>query len=110
VDSLVYEGLKWPELVPGILIKRYKRFLADVRIKGVKQVTAHCPNAGSMNGCCEPGRPVYLSYHDNLKRKLKYGWELIEMPTSLFGGEHPRPKPAGVRFSQSWYRAGAVRL
>ena len=81
----MYEGLKWPELIPGILVKRYKRFLADVKIKGGKLVTAHCPNTGSMNGCCEPGRPVYLSYHNSPNRKLKYGWELIEMPTSLVG-------------------------
>ncbi len=38
-----------------------------------------------MTECCEPGRPVYLSFHDNPKRKLKYTWELIEMPTSLVG-------------------------
>ena len=81
----MYEGLKWPELISGILVKRYKRFLADVEIKGGKIVTAHCPNTGSMKGCCEPGSPVYLSFHDNPRRKLKYTWELIEMPTSLVG-------------------------
>ena len=81
----MYEGLKWPELISGILIKRYKRFLADVKLSDGKNVTAHCPNTGSMKGCCEPGSPVYLSYHDNPKRKLKYTWELIEMPTSLVG-------------------------
>ena len=75
----------WPELIPGILVKRYKRFLADVEIKEGKVVTAHCPNTGSMQGCSEPGRPVYLSHHDNPKRKLNYTWELIEMPTSLVG-------------------------
>lgn len=48
-------------------------------------VTAHCPNSGSMKESCEPGRPVYLSHHDSPKRKLKYTWELIEMPTSLVG-------------------------
>jgi sugar fermentation stimulation protein A len=48
-------------------------------------VTAHCPNTGSMQDCCEPGRPVYLSVHDNPKRKLKYTWELIRMPDSLVG-------------------------
>ena len=77
--------LKWPELIPGILIQRYKRFLADVKLADGKIVTAHCPNTGSMQGCSEPGRPVYLSSHDNPKRKLKYTWELIEMPTSLVG-------------------------
>ena len=77
--------LKWPKLVRGILIKRYKRFLADVKLDNGKVVTAHCPNTGSMKGCCESGQPVYLSVHDNPKRKLKYTWELIEMPTSLVG-------------------------
>ena len=83
--TAVFDELKWPELTPGILIKRYKRFLADVKLNGGKVITAHCPNTGSMKGCCEPGRPVYVSFHDNPKRKLKYTWELIEMPTSLVG-------------------------
>ena len=48
-------------------------------------VTAHCPNSGSMLECSEPGRPVYLSRHNSPKRKLKYTWEIIEMPTSLVG-------------------------
>ena len=78
-------GLAWPQLIPGVLKKRYKRFLADVCLENGKVVTAHCPNTGSMQGCCEPGRPVYLSYHDDPKRKLKYTWELIAMPTSLVG-------------------------
>ena len=79
------EGLSWPELIPGILVKRYKRFMVDVKLKNGALVTAHCPNSGSMKACCAPGRPVYLSYHNNPKRKLKYTWELIEMPTSLVG-------------------------
>lgn len=78
-------GLAWPELIPGKLLKRYKRFLADVKLETGEIVTAHCPNTGSMKGCCEPGRPVYLSVHDNPKRKYKYTWELIAMPTSLVG-------------------------
>ena len=80
-----FNGLPWPKLIPGTLIKRYKRFLADVKLKDGTVVTAHCPNTGSMQGCSEPGRPVYLSLHDNPKRKLKYTWELIKMPTSLVG-------------------------
>ena len=78
-------GLIWPALFPGVLLKRYQRFLADVALDSGKTVTAHCPNTGSMSGCCEPGRPVYLSRHDSPRRKLKYTWELIEMPTSLVG-------------------------
>jgi len=79
------QGLSWPELIPGTLVKRYKRFLADVKLESGDLVTAHCANSGSMKECSEPGRPVYLSFHDNPKRKLKYTWEMIEMPTSLVG-------------------------
>ena len=77
--------LEWPQLIRGTLIKRHKRFLADVRLTDGEIVTAHCPNTGSMTGCAETGRTVYLSWHDNPNRKLKYTWELIEMPTSLVG-------------------------
>jgi sugar fermentation stimulation protein A len=78
-------GLPWPDLIPGTLEKRYKRFLADVKLADGSVVTAHCPNSGSMKACCEPGRPVYVSMSDNPKRKLKYTWELIRMPKSLVG-------------------------
>jgi len=78
-------GLRWPRLYRGRLIKRYKRFLADVSLDSGQIVTAHCTNSGRMTGCNQPGRPVYLSLHDNPKRKLKYTWEMIEMPTSLVG-------------------------
>jgi len=78
-------GLLWPQLIPGILIKRYKRFLADVKLENGEMITAHCANSGTMKECSQPGRTVYLSYHDNPKRKLKYTWELIDMPTSLVG-------------------------
>ncbi len=84
-NSTPSKGLTWPELIPGILVKRYKRFMADVKLAGGEVVTAHCPNSGSMLECCEPGRRVHLSFHDNPKRKLKYTWELIEMPTSIVG-------------------------
>ncbi len=77
--------IAWPVLTVGRLIRRYKRFLADVRLDTGETVTAHCPNSGRMIGCAEPGRPVYLSFHDNPKRKLRYTWELIDMPASLVG-------------------------
>jgi sugar fermentation stimulation protein A len=77
--------LKWPPLIQGTLIKRYKRFMSDVKLKNGHVVTAHCPNSGSMVECSEPGRTVYLSRHNNRKRKLKYTWEMIEMPSSLVG-------------------------
>jgi sugar fermentation stimulation protein A len=79
------QGIEWPVLIPGVLMKRYKRFLADVQLNDGSVVTAHCPNSGTMKACSESGRPVYLSFHDNPKRKLKYTWELIEMPDSLVG-------------------------
>ena len=77
--------LEWPKLIEGTLIKRYKRFLADIRLKNGHVVTAHCPNSGSMLECSEPGRRVYLSRHDTAKRRLKYTWEMIEIPQSLVG-------------------------
>lgn len=79
------KALLWPPLLAGNLIRRYRRFMADVRLTSGETVTAHCPNTGSMIGCSEPGRKVYLSYHDDPKRKLKYSWQLIEMPDSLVG-------------------------
>ncbi len=77
--------LDWPDLIRGRLIRRYKRFLADVQLDDGKQVTAHCPNSGRMTACNQPGQPVFLSLHDKPHRKLKYTWELIQMPTSLVG-------------------------
>lgn len=77
--------IKWPRLVQGTLIRRYQRFKADVRLRNGHVVTAHCPNSGSMLGCSEPGRPVYLSRHNSPGRRLKYTWEMIEMPSSLVG-------------------------
>ncbi len=79
------DGLAWPPLITGTLIRRYKRFLADVELEDGRVVTAHCPNTGSMQSCSTPGRRVYLSVHDNPKRKYPYTWELIAMPDSLVG-------------------------
>lgn len=78
-------GIPWPDLIPGTLIRRYKRFLADVQLENGHEVTAHCPNSGTMKACSDPGRRVYLSSHDNPRRKLKYTWEIIHMPDSLVG-------------------------
>jgi sugar fermentation stimulation protein A len=78
-------GLAWPKLIQGTLIKRYKRFMADVRLHNGHIITAHCPNSGSMLGCSEPGRPVYISRHDHAHRRLKYTWEIIDMPSSWVG-------------------------
>jgi sugar fermentation stimulation protein A len=59
--------------------------MADVRLRNGHVVTAHCPNSGSMLKCSEPGRRVFLSRPNNPKRRLRYTWELIEMPGSLVG-------------------------
>lgn len=78
-------GLPWPELFRGKLVRRYKRFLADVELEDGRVVTAHCANSGRMTTCSQPGRPVYVSFHDNPRRKLKYTWQLIRMPGAWVG-------------------------
>lgn len=65
-------------LVKGRLIRRYKRFLADVLLDGGEEVTATCPNTGSMIGLAEPGATVWLSVSDSLTRKYPHTWELVE--------------------------------
>ncbi|MFM2482150.1 DNA/RNA nuclease SfsA [Celerinatantimonas sp. YJH-8] len=67
-----------PELVPGILIRRYKRFLADIQMPDGTVITAHCANTGAMTGCAEPGWKVWLRDSQNPKRKCRYSWELVE--------------------------------
>ena len=65
-------------LIKGKLVKRYKRFLADVVLNDGKQVTVHCPNPGSMMNLTTEGAVVWLEPNDDPKKKLKYGWRLVE--------------------------------
>jgi sugar fermentation stimulation protein A len=71
-------------LVKGKLIKRYKRFFADVRL-AKEVVTAHCPNTGSMKGLLVEGNDVYLLPNNDPKKKLKYGLEIIKTRKNLVG-------------------------
>lgn len=80
-----YHGYRLPPLIKGVLLKRYKRFLADVLLETGEIVTAHCPNSGSMKGCAPGGAEVWLSKSDNPKRKLKYTWELLKVPATMIG-------------------------
>ena len=72
------------KLIPGLFIKRYKRFFVDVKINN-KIITAHCPNTGSMYGLLKKGNKVWISKSNNPNRKLKYTLEIIEDNKSKVG-------------------------
>lgn len=73
-------------LVPARLIRRYKRFLADVRLEDGQEVTAHCANPGSMMGLASPDTKIWLEPNDDPKKKLKYGWRLVDHENGHFTG------------------------
>jgi sugar fermentation stimulation protein A len=70
----------YPQLFPGTLISRYKRFFADIQLDSGELITAHCPNTGPMTGVCVIGNPVLVSKSDSKTRKLAYTWEAIALP------------------------------
>ena len=71
--------IEFEPLVEGILIKRYKRFLADIQIDNGEIVTAHCANTGPMKGLLKEGAKVRISYSSSTKRKLPWTWEQIKV-------------------------------
>lgn len=92
-------------LVRGTLLRRYKRFLADVMLDDGRAVTAHCANPGAMLGLNAPGLPVWLEPNDDPRRSLRFAWRLAELP-----GGHWAGIDTGVpnRIVGEALRAGAV--
>ncbi len=77
--------MKFPPLEEGILIKRYKRFLADVELVSGEVVTAHCPNTGPMTGVLSPGGKVRVRYDPSPTRKLDWTWEQAKVHSAKGG-------------------------
>lgn len=75
----------FPPLLGGTLVKRYKRFFADIELDSGELVVAHCPNTGPMTGICIPGNRVMVSTSDDPKRKLRFTWELIDIDGTWVG-------------------------
>ena len=73
-------------LEPATLIRRYKRFLADIRLEDGREVTAHCANPGSMMGLADEGMRIWVEPNDDPKKKLKYGWRLVDHGHGHFTG------------------------
>ena len=73
-------------LIPARLLRRYKRFLADCLLEDGTEVTVHCPNPGAMLGLKDEGARIWLLPNDDPKKKLKYGWRLVELPEGHFAG------------------------
>ena len=92
------------DLLPGILLRRYKRFLADVELADGTVLTVHCPNPGRMTSCSEPGRPVWISDSGNPERKLRYTLEMIRMGRTWVGVNTANPNLAVAGF----IRAGKI--
>lgn len=78
-------------LIEGTLIRRYNKFLADVKLRNGDEITAHCANPGSMTGCSEPGSKVLISIHEDPRRKFKHQIEIIYAGRTPVGIHTGRP-------------------
>ena len=74
------------KLMSGVLVKRYKRFLADVKLLNGEQITIHCPNTGSMKNCQNPGSTIWFTASLNKNRKFPHTWQLIEVDRGVLVG------------------------
>jgi sugar fermentation stimulation protein A len=83
-------------LVRGVLLRRYQRFLADIRLPDGTAVTAHCPNPGAMLGLAEPGLEVWLAPVADPRRRLAWSWELTRAGDHLVGINTGRPNALAV--------------
>lgn len=83
-------------LIHGVLVKRYKRFLADIKLDSGEIITAHCTNSGSMKSCIEENAEVYLSPSPNPNRKTKYTWEMIMINGNWVGINTMNPNKLAV--------------
>jgi sugar fermentation stimulation protein A len=88
-------------LTHGTLIKRYKRFLADVRLDNGTVITAHCTNSGSMKSCIEEGAEVYLSPAADPNRKTPFTWEMIQIDGKWVGINTTNPNILGFEAIQN---------
>lgn len=88
-------------LIHGRLVKRYKRFLADIILDDGQQVTAHCTNSGSMKSCLEDNAEVYISRSPNPNRKLPYTWEMIKINGDWVGINTSHPNKIAFDILQS---------